>query len=164
MAFMYNEEAYDISLFENQENDVERINIRKDKKKQKEIEAVAQNKKLKIFKVAGILSVSAVAVVLVGIIIMGQVQLTELNQKISNAEEDLKEKQSLYIQTQMKVEAKYSSDIVEESAQGSLGMSKADSYQKEYITIEGGDKAEVSDSEGSNIFDNIAKAISSLWS
>ena len=52
----------------------------------------------------------------------------------------------------------------QEKAQAELGMSRADSYQKEYISLEEGDKAEVEDSGGSNIFESIANAIGDLWS
>lgn len=161
MAFMYNEgTAYDISLFETPEvEEKEESNIRKINKK-KSTEVAVKKKNNKILNIVLGVSLSAVAVTLTGIIIMGQVQLTELNQQISNAQSTLEEQQSLYVQTQMKVEAKYSSDLVEENAQGNLGMSKADSYQKEYIAIDGGDKAEVSDLGSSNIFENIANMFS----
>lgn len=96
--------------------------------------------------------------------ILGQVQLTELNQQISNAKTDLEEQQSMYIQAQMKVEAMYSSAMVEQNAQAVLGMSRADTYQKEYISLAEGDKAEVSMSGSDNIFEAIANAISGLWS
>lgn len=161
MAFMYNEgTAYDISLFETGETvEQEKSNMKKIDKKENTKVAVKKKKHNVLNIVLGV-SFSAVAVTLVGIIIMGQVQLTELNQQISNAQATLEEQQSLYVQTEMKVEAKYSSDLVEENAQGSLGMSKADSYQKEYIAIDGGDKAEVSDLGSSNIFENIANMFS----
>ena len=43
-------------------------------------------------------------------------------------------------------------------------MSKADSYQKEYISLSQGDKAEVAQEQGANIFDSIAQAVAGLWS
>lgn len=99
-----------------------------------------------------------------GLILIGQVRLTELNDQIAGEQTKLEEQKSLYIQTQMKVESKYSSDVVEESAQNQLGMSRADSYQKEYISLSEGDKAEVAASGGSNIFETIANTIAGLWS
>ncbi|MEE0858453.1 MAG: hypothetical protein U0M12_03165 [Acutalibacteraceae bacterium] len=165
MAFMYNEEAYDISLFETEEISEEERN--KKLKINKEIEdeqKAVQRKKRKVQNIVkGVVSASVV-VSLLSCIIVGQVQLTELNQQISNADEDLKEQESLYIQAQMKVESKYSSDVVEESAQGTLGMSRADTYQKEYISLAEGDKAEVTETGGTNIFETIANTIAGLWS
>ena len=45
-----------------------------------------------------------------------------------------------------------------------LGMSRADSYQKEYISLSEGDKAEVTQTSGTNIFETIANTIADLWS
>lgn len=165
MAFMYNKESYDISLFETEEvNEEEK---EKEIKIKKEIEEEAKEEQLKRSKIESIVkgvACGAVLAVMFGCVIMKQAQLTELNQQITNANNKLEEQQSLYIQTQMKVESKYSSDIVEESAQSELGMSRADSYQKEYISLSEGDKAEVSEIGGTNIFETIANAIADLWS
>lgn len=165
MAFMYNKESYDISLFETEEvNEEEK---EKEIKIKREIEEEAKEEQLKRSKIESIvkgLACGAVLAVMFGCVIMKQAQLTELNQQITNANNKLEEQQSLYIQTQMKVESKYSSDIVEESAQSELGMSRADSYQKEYISLSEGDKAEVSEIGGTNIFETIANAIADLWS
>ena len=164
MAFMYNKD-YDISLFETEEiNEEEK---EKEIKIKKEIEEEAKEEQLRRSKFESIvkgIACGAVVAVMLGCVIMKQAQLTELNQQITNANKKLEEQQSLYIQTQMKVESKYSSDIVEESAQSELGMSRADSYQKEYISLSEGDKAEVSETGGTNIFETIANAIADLWS
>ena len=165
MAFMYNKESYDISLFETEEiNEEEK---EKEKRLKQEIEAEAkaeQHKRNKILSIVKGLSCGAIVAIMLGCVIVKQAQLTELNQQITNANKTLEEQKSLYIQTQMKVEAKYSSDIVEESAQSELGMSRADSYQKEYISLSEGDKAEISETGGTNIFETIANAIADLWS
>ncbi|MEE1075990.1 MAG: hypothetical protein UHY68_01840 [Acutalibacteraceae bacterium] len=164
MAFMYNKD-YDISLFETEEiNEEEK---EKEIKIKKEIEEEAKEEQLRRSKIESIvkgIACGAIVAVMLGCVIMKQAQLTELNQQITNANKKLEEQQSLYIQTQMKVESKYSSDIVEESAQSELGMSRADSYQKEYISLSEGDKAEVSETGGTNIFETMANAIADLWS
>ena len=165
MAFVYDKEAYDMSLFEAEDMSAEDIQVKRQKRKkeeeenrQLELDMIKRRKKIS-FSLIGL-----VTIVMIALIIAGQAQLTELNQMIANENKNLEEKQSLYIQTQMKLESKYSSDIVEEKAQAELGMSRADSYQKEYISLEEGDKAEVEDSGGSNIFESIANAIGDLWS
>lgn len=165
MAFMYNKESYDISLFETAEINEEEKEKEKILKQEIEAEAKAeQHRRNKIYGVIKGLSCGAVVAIMLGCVIVKQAQLTELNQQITNANKTLEEQKSLYIQTQMKVEAKYSSDIVEESAQSELGMSRADSYQKEYISLSEGDKAEISETGGTNIFETIANAIADLWS
>ena len=165
MAFMYNKESYDISLFETEEiNEEERA---KEKEIKREIEEEQKEEQLRRSKVQSIVKgvvCGSIVAVMLGCVIMKQAQLTELNQQITNANTKLEEQESLYIQTQMKVESKYSSDVVEESAQSELGMSRADSYQKEYISLSEGDKAEVSETEGTNIFEAMANAIADLWS
>lgn len=165
MAFMYNKESYDISLFETEEiNEEERA---KEKEIKREIEEEQKEEQLRRSKVQSIVKgvvCGSIVAVMLGCVIMKQAQLTELNQQITNANTKLEEQESLYIQTQMKVESKYSSDVVEESAQSELGMSRADSYQKEYISLSEGDKAEVAETGGTNIFETIADTIAGLWS
>ena len=103
-------------------------------------------------------------VVVVAAIIHGQVQLTELNQKISNAKNDLLEKQSVYTQLEMKVDSGISTSVVEEYAQDKLSMNKASNSQKEFIDLSKGDKAEVTLSSHNNVFESISQAFSNLWS
>ena len=64
----------------------------------------------------------------------------------------------------MKVESKLSPSVVEAYASEELGMSRADNYQKEYISLSQGDKAEISQTDGGNLFESIADAIAGLWS
>ncbi|MEF2919034.1 MAG: hypothetical protein U0O22_01025 [Acutalibacteraceae bacterium] len=164
MAFMYNKEAYDISLFETEETNVEENKKSKLTEEQEKAIENAKQKRVKLFSVIKYGLPASGLVALVVCMILGQVQLTELNQQISNAKTDLEEQRSMYIQAEMKVEAMYSSAMVEQNAQAVLGMSRADTYQKEYISLAEGDKAEVSMSGSDNIFEAIANAISSLWS
>lgn len=165
MAFMYNKESYDMSLFEtevvNEEEKEKEIKLKKEFEEEAKKEQLKRNKIENVIK--GVACGGIVAIML-GCVIVKQAQLTELNQQIANANKTLEEQQSLYIQTQMKVESKYSSAVVEESAQSELGMSRADSYQKEYISLSEGDKAEVSETGGTNIFETMANAIADLWS
>jgi cell division protein FtsL len=129
MAFMYNKESYDMSLFEteviNEEEKEKEIKLKKEIEEEVKKEQIKRNKIENVIK--GV-ACGAVVAVMLGCVIVKQAQLTELNQQIANANKKLEEQQSLYIQTQMKVESKYSSDVVEESAQSELGMSRADSY------------------------------------
>ena len=123
MAFMYNKESYDISLFETEEINEEEKEKEKELKIKKEIEEEIKAEQLKRSKVQSIVKgvvCGAIVAVMLGCVIVKQAQLTELNQQITNANKQLEEQESLYIQTQMKVESKYSSDVVEESACRSL--------------------------------------------
>ncbi|MBQ2212067.1 MAG: hypothetical protein II410_04160, partial [Ruminococcus sp.] len=106
---------------------------------------------------------AAVVTVIIGFIIVGQVQLTELNQQIISAQETLEDTQSIYTQNQMKLEANLSNAEIEKYA-ASLGMTKASNAQKEFISLEGGDKAEVSVQKSENIFTQFIESIKNLWS
>lgn len=170
MAFKERNEAYDISLFEQNAENTKADNIRKNKKKDNLLPMpkgkffTKANAKRRAKQIAVGVTFSAAAVSMIAIMIVGQVQLTELNQQISNANQTLAEQQSVYTQTEMKVEAKLSTAVVEEYAKTNLGMSKADSYQKTYIALSNGDKAQVVQENSGNLLESITNAISGMWS
>lgn len=64
----------------------------------------------------------------------------------------------------MKVEANLSNAEIEEYVQEELGMTKASNAQKEFVTLESGDKAEVSSQREENIFTKFIESIKNLWS
>lgn len=162
--------AYDISLFETTAEERAEEQRRAYRRRHNVVnlpeEDLIKNRRTKHSPAAVFKRVVVGAVVAgtVALIIQGQVQLTELNQQISNATSELSDQESLYTQLQMKVDAKLSTAEVEEYAESKLGMSKADSYQKEYISLSNGDKAEVAGEQSSNIFESVAQAIAGLWS
>lgn len=165
MAFLSSNNAYDISVFEDE--NLENQDLHKKNKvvkiPKKKIEQ-AKRRKRNPLKLTVSFLFSAVVVAVVGMIIYSQVQLTELNQKISEAQETLENSQSEYTQMQMNVDAKYTTSIVEEYAQDKLGMTKANSSQKEFVDLSSGDKAKVVEKEDKSIFDTIVDWISSIWS
>lgn len=165
MAFLSSNNAYDISVFEDENlgnQDLHKKNkvVKIPKKK---IEQAKRRKRNPLKLTVGFLF-SAVVVAVVGMIIYSQVQLTELNQKISEAQETLENSQSEYTQMQMNVDAKYTTSIIEEYAQDKLGMTKANNSQKEFVDLSSGDKAKVVEKEDKSIFDTIVDWISSIWS
>ena len=107
---------------------------------------------------------SAAVTFIIGIIIVGQVQLTELNQQIITAEQTLANTESVYIQNQMKVEASHSHAEIEKYATEVLGMTKASNAQKEFVALENSDKAEVFTQPESNIFVQFFESLMNLWS
>ena len=107
---------------------------------------------------------AAVVTVVIGFIIVGEVRQTEHNQQIITAETTLADTQSVYTQNQMKLEASLSKAEIEKHATEVLGMTKASNAQKEFISLEGGDKAEVSVQKSDNIFIQFIESIKNLWS
>ena len=89
----------------------------------------------------------------------------KLNQEVITAKETLANAQSVYTQTQMKLESKLSTSDIEKYAEDKLGMTKATNTQKEFVTLAGGDKAEVSASqESDNLFTQFWSSVQNLWS
>ena len=123
-----------------------------------------RRRKSNFIRIAAGVAFGLVAVFMIASIIHGQVQLTEMNQELADARAELSEKQSIYTELEMKVEAAISNSAVEQYAQENLHMTKASNSQKEFISLSEGDKAEVVLSEDKNIFERIIDAISSLWS
>lgn len=100
----------------------------------------------------------------VAVIIIGQVQLTELNQQIITKKAQLSNAQSTYTQNQMAIQSNHSTTDIENFAKEKLGMSKAENAQKEFVSLSKGDKAEISGDANKNFFQKILDAITGLWS
>ena len=178
MAYNNNNAAYDLSLFDEDlytsaapEREYDEESVRKAKKKQKnkvvkfseeDVNKARRRKHNPVKLILGGLS-AAIVTFVIGAIIVGQVQLTELNQQIISAQDTLADTQSVYTQNQMKLEATLSNAEIEKHA-AELGMTKASNAQKEFVSIESGDKAEVSAQQGENIFTQFVESIKNLWS
>ena len=162
--------AYDLSLFDTSAKDLEKAN-RKRKKNfpkvvkmpEEEIHKIRFRKHSPLKVIGGTLGVIAIATVIVTII-MGQVQLTELNQKIISAQNELSNQQSVYTQTQMAVQSNLSTAGIQKYAEDKLGMTKATNAQKEFVELSEGDKAEITQDTNNDFFSQISNAISNLWS
>ncbi|MDE7390585.1 MAG: septum formation initiator family protein [Lachnospiraceae bacterium] len=166
MSFYGRSEAYDLTLFEETVPDVE-LSVKSQKNNVVDLEKERnKRKKARINPLTALLGTVTSSLVLLAVvaIIHGQAQLTELNQQITDAETQLTELQSYYTQLEMKVETKLNPAMVEEYAKDVLGMSKTESYQKEFISLSQGDKAVVVGGEEESLIDRILNAISGIWS
>lgn len=179
MAYTKNS-AYDLSLFDDDtyynhgsaapKRDFEPVRKEKSVKKNKVFslpqDKLNKNRKRKnnpIKLISGSI-VGLIVALIIGIIIVGQVRLNELNSQIIAAKATLAETQSIYTETEMKVEAQLSDSVVEEYAENVLGMTKASNTQREFVSLSGGDKAEVSSQVEENIFTRFFNSIKNLWS
>lgn len=164
MAFVERNAAYDLSAFDEEKINIE-LTLKSQDNKIIELDEKAEVKpRLSPLSVFMTSVVSLLVLMAVVAIIHGQAQLTELNQEINDAETQLTELQSYYTQLEMKVDAKLSPSEVEDYAKNVLGMSKTESYQKEFISLSEGDKAVVVNEEEKGFFQTLADAISSIWS
>ncbi len=182
MAYENRNAAYDLSLFDDSadythgsaapKRESEEVHKKQTKRKAKNNVVVLPEHELQKnrrrrhnpLKLAlGTVGGLAVAFV-IGIIIVGQVQLTELNQKIITAQETLEDAQSIYTQNQMKLESNLTNAEIEQYAENVLGMTKATNAQKEFVTLSGGDKAEITSQKDENLFTQFIDSIKNLWS
>ncbi len=177
MAYNKSNAAYDLNLFDDdfgtsapKRRKQEPAKKTKDKKSGKLLKFTEEhaNKSRKrrhnpLKLAVGVLTAAAVTFV-IGAIIVGQVRLTELNQEIITAQTTLADARSIYTQNQMKLEASLSKADIEKYATEKLGMTKASNAQKEFISLESGDKAEVSVQKSENIFTRFIESIKNLWS
>lgn len=170
--------AYDLRLFEDEDIYASAVDTpekstterkSESEKQNTQVESNSRHKRIRrrknnFFKISAAIIMAVAIVLVVGLIIHGQVQLTELNQQIANAQNTLSEKQSLYTQLEMKVDASVSTSVVEEYALNDLNMSKVANSQKEFVSLSQGDKVEISEENNKTLWESIGDAISSLWS
>lgn len=146
--------AYDLSLFETNTprlravNSPEKTAAIKEKK-----ERSARRSRMVSNVLFGLLMLTAVTMMIVF-----RVQHTEVSDRISNMEEQLAILQSETSRLTNELSAKMSAESVETFAKEN-GMEKVESYQIEYITVDGGDKIEVSDPAPEGVFETIGAAI-----
>ena len=167
-----NNAAYNFGMFrDNTAPELPKENTAEKHKQNNKVVSIPQEALIKIrrrkhnpFKLFLGSAAAAVVVIIIGAIIVGQVQLTEVNQQIINAEETLRNSQSEYTQNQMALQSKLSTSEIEKYAQNKLGMSKAENVQKEYVSLSEGDKAEIFENANRNFFQKIIDAITGLWS
>ncbi len=182
MAYRNHDAAYDLNLFDDEFNfstaapkrEIDNEPQRQGRKKpirrnkvvklpEEELNRIRRRKHSPVKIALGAVGAGVVTFV-IGVIIVGQVQLTELNQKIITAEKTLADTESIYIQNQMKVESNLSNAEIEKYATEVLGMTKASNAQKEFVALETDDKAEVSAQKDNNIFTQFFESLANLWS
>ena len=124
-------QAYDLSLFEPRKAKI--TNIRPNKKQVKANQRRARLQTL--INTVTVLLTAAVIVGALGMMIVGRVRLTEMNNTIAGLEEELAILESETKALTHTLAAQTSTQSVEEYAL-SQGMQKVESYQIEYFTVE----------------------------
>ncbi len=146
-------EAYDLSLFETRP----RLRAVNSPEKTAEIQERKERRARK-GRLAYNIVVAALLVTVFALMIVSRVQLTELNDRISTSREELAILQSETSRLTNELSAKTSAESVDAYAHAN-GMEKIESHQIEYITVDGGDKIEVSDPAPEGIFETIGAMI-----
>lgn len=143
MASRNSNEAYDFTLFEpkrQQEVPQRKSNIIELPKEKLEENRRTRNNPLKA--VSGFLAL-AVMLGMVGTMVYGQVQLTELTDQLNSTTKILNENKSVYTQLKMKSDSQLSLETVENYATQKLGMKKIEQNQIEPVELSKGDKTQV---------------------
>jgi hypothetical protein len=111
-------------------------------------------------------SLASVAVVftLVMTMIYGQVQLTELTEKVNAAQTDLAELESMEVQLQMKAAASMDVDEIKTYAETELGMEQIKNSQVTYVNLAQQDSGAVVEETKVNIFQQLWNALVSWLS
>ncbi len=127
--------AYDLSLFENRE--------RKAKPAPKQLPKVLPQSRLRI----GLMAFGRIcAGIFVGLVlcagIYSRVALTEAVADIGVAKAKLEQLQNENTRLNVQLDSKVSIKSIEQYAAGTLGLSRAEKYQINYITLSGDDKIE----------------------
>lgn len=159
--------AYDLSLFETAPELEEKRQPRKNNMivlPEEKINKEARRRH-NLFYVAAI-SVFVVIFTVVSItIVQSNVLINELNAQIVEKENEISMLEGEQTQYQIQIDSKLSEEKIESYAENTLGMTKAENMEKEFITMSGEDKAEILAEDGSkNVFETIADAFTSLWS
>jgi len=144
MASRNSNAAYDFALFE-----PKRQQQKAPQKKSNIIalpkEKLEENRRSKTNPVRAISGFLMLAVMLgvVGTMVYGQVQLTELTDQLNSMNKTLSENQSVYTQLKMKSDSQLSLETVENYATEKLGMTKIEQNQIEPVELSKGDKTQV---------------------
>ena len=146
-------EAYDLSLFENQP----RLHAVHSPERTAEIQE-KKDRRARAGRTASYIVIATIFVVTFALMIVSRVQLTELNDQLAASRDELAILQSETSRLTNELSSKTSAESVDAYAQQN-GMVKIESHQIEYITVDGGDKIEVSDPAPEGIFETIGAMV-----
>lgn len=160
--------AYDLSLFEaapeleRNSKPQKKNNLVRLPNEDKEQVKVRKHNPLYIAMVSVCVAIFTVIAVT---IIQGNVLLNELNSEIMEKQDEIDIYNGKSAQYQVKIDSMLSDEKVEAYAEGVLGMTKANSLHKEFVTMSSSDSAQVLGTESEkNIFETVADAFTGLWS
>lgn len=142
-------EAYDLSLFEPQEETVQ------PKLKVTETQALRNTNAIPIHG----MFLATLAIIAVVSMVYSQVKISEISAQIntSKAQLEVLENQNRVLNTQL--ESSVSLRAVEQQATRQYGMSEAEDYQVEYVVLSAGDSIQVNQAEKDNLLNKIIEKV-----
>lgn len=149
----YSNAAYDLSLFsDGQRGKV--VSIEENKKQKRE----AKRRSL-VQSIAGVAVVVAVVAVILSVALMAivsRVRLTEMNEQLSDLDNQLSVLQSENVRLHSELTEIASSERIDAYAE-KHGLQKTESGQEHYFTVNGGDRVEKAATENKSFFDVLAE-------
>lgn len=110
------------------------------------------------------LFITLAVITIVGVVVLGQVQLTELTEQIHAAEETLAEEKSLSVQLEMQAVSDMNTEQLAQYARERLGMEEVAQGQTTYISLVQGDAGTVLQEEsGTGFFSGLWEVIRSVF-
>ena len=157
-----NAAAYDLSVFEETQRKVNKEN----RKKKSNLIKINAKKNIEILRrktspvLIAAVSLCTAAVTAVGVwIVCNNVRLNELNQEVTDARSELSHQANLQDEFQMRIDSKLTSSMIEDYAEGKLGMSRVKDAQKKFVSLSDGDFGEVIRSDGTNTVIELMKNV-----
>ena len=146
-----NAAAYDLSLFEPQRK------VQKENKKKSNIIKINAKKNIESLSrktnpaVIAAVSLCTAAVTAIGVwIVCNNVRINELNQEVADARAELSHQANLQDEFQLRIDNKLTSSMIEDYAQGKLGMTRVKNAQKKFVSLSDGDLGQVIRDDGTN--------------
>lgn len=150
--------AYDLSLFEAKKAPVVALKPNKKMKRQEKRRTRLQTA---LNALAIVLTVGVVLVVF-SLMIISRVRLTEMNETISELQENLGVLQSENIRLNTELCGIASADKVEAYAERH-GLQKTEFHQIEYFTVDGGDRIETPEGSSDGLLASVWNAITGIF-
>ena len=108
----------------------------------------AQRRKRNPIRTIGIFLLTVIVASVSSLIVYNNVVIFELNEKILSAKKEIDNQESLKAQYQLKIDSRLTNDKVKDYAEKKLGMTPANSAQKEFVALADGDQGKVLREDG----------------
>lgn len=154
--------AYDLSLFETDEDLELKKREREKQRKQKADIAITQKKSVgRNGSVIAAFAVAAFAAIIAFAMLYSKVEISDYTTRISEAKNDIELAERENVRLNAELDSMYTLDNVEKIASQELGLQKTQSSQIQFITLNTEDMTEVAEAD-ENIFVSIRNWFNSI--
>ncbi len=160
---MYNDNlAYDLSLFETDEDFEQKKEARKKQREEKAKISLTQKKSIgRNGSILAAFAVVSFVAVIAFSLLYSKVQISDYTSMISETKNDIELAERENVRLRSQLDSMYTIDNVEHIASQELGLQKTQSSQISYVTLNTEEMTEVAEDDG-NIFVSIQKWFNSI--